>query len=360
MKRIISLYVLFITSLWSVSGAELLLNERQQVLLKFPSAIRYADFGNGDITGKILQTKRVLRVKGKFAHFGVTSLSVITADGQYYEFLVRYADTLPYLAWDAQMGRIPADTLWVGSGKTTHLIATQPVADYVLGNDTLIAMQDKQIDNMIKVKALEPFVAPSSLSLVDATDSVYCFVALFDDTRQELTRRLGSSEPVCALFNDRDLNETEFDKLSHDVSVQKNFLSNLGTYQHKMEFSLTGIFSYNDLIFFKLHLHNASQIDYAVDFVKMYIRDRKSGKKVAVQEEELTPLFTYCAQESGCDLLQGDESVDLILCFRRFTLPEKRGLYFEMFERNGGRHLRFQITSKSLLKSRKISLNNHQ
>jgi hypothetical protein len=43
-----------------------------------------------------------------------------------------------------------------------------------------------------------------------------------------------------------------------------------------------------------------------------------------------------------------------VLFFNRFTIPKQRMLYFELFEKNGGRHLLFPVSNKELLKARKL------
>ena len=64
------------------------------VHLIFPSAIRYVDLGSADLlAAKADGTENVLRVKAAAKGFRQeTSLSVITEDGSYYVFNVKYAD----------------------------------------------------------------------------------------------------------------------------------------------------------------------------------------------------------------------------------------------------------------------------
>ena len=60
----------------------------------FPSAIRYVDLGSADLlAAKADGTENVLRVKAALRDFSRESnLSVITEDGAYYTFNVKYAD----------------------------------------------------------------------------------------------------------------------------------------------------------------------------------------------------------------------------------------------------------------------------
>lgn len=63
------------------------------VHILFPSAIRYVDLGSSNlIAGKADGAENVIRVKAAVKHFrGETNMSVITEDGAFYTFNVRYA-----------------------------------------------------------------------------------------------------------------------------------------------------------------------------------------------------------------------------------------------------------------------------
>ena len=45
------------------------------------------------------------------------------------------------------------------------------------------------------------------------------------------------------------------------------------------------------LFIISCNLHNQSPIDYDIDLLRFYIRDKKQGKRTAIQETELTPLY---------------------------------------------------------------------
>lgn len=73
-------------------GLEVTFNKT--VHLIFPAAIRYVDLGSADIiAGKADGSENVLRVKAALRDFSrETNLAVITEDGSYYTFNVKYAD----------------------------------------------------------------------------------------------------------------------------------------------------------------------------------------------------------------------------------------------------------------------------
>ncbi len=74
----------------------------QTVHIIFPSIIRYVDLGSASvIADKANSAENVLRVKANIENFtGNTSLSVITDDGAYYSFNLRYSPTPRMLSFE--------------------------------------------------------------------------------------------------------------------------------------------------------------------------------------------------------------------------------------------------------------------
>src|SRR6476659_3602301 len=66
--------------------------------LIFPAAITSVDRGSQDIlVQRATNVENILRIKADVKYFTETSLSVITADGKFYSFVVDYADQPAYL-----------------------------------------------------------------------------------------------------------------------------------------------------------------------------------------------------------------------------------------------------------------------
>jgi hypothetical protein len=52
--------------------------------------------------------------------------------------------------------------------------------------------------------------------------------------------------------------------------------------------------------------------------------------------------------------VKGKESESTVFAFKKFTIPDKKQLVVELFEKNGGRHQRFVIRNVDLAKARTI------
>ena len=58
-----------------------------------------------------------------------------------------------------------------------------------------------------------------------------------------------------------------------------------------MDAAVIGTYIKNDIIYYQLRIKNHSPIDYDIKVLRFYIRDKKKGKRTAVQENELKPLY---------------------------------------------------------------------
>ena len=74
-------------------------------------------------------------------------------------------------------------------------------------------------------------------------------------------------------------------------------------------------------------------------------------KKQAMQIDDITPLFEYVPNERNL-YVPANSTYHTVLFFKRFTIPDKHNLFFEVFEKNGGRHLQFTITNHDLLSAK--------
>ncbi len=93
--------------------------------------------------------------------------------------------------------------------------------------------------------------------------------------------------------------------------------------------------------YFKLRLSNRSPIPYDIDFIRFYIRDLKSAKRTVTQEQEVYPTVVL-----GKDVLAIAPMERQIKVFRldKFTVPDDKALYIEIYEKNGARHLGLKVS----------------
>jgi conjugative transposon TraN protein len=134
----------------------------------------------------------------------------------------------------------------------------------------------------------------------------------------------------------------------YKANRKKNHLAESN--QFGIEFSLRGIFCYNDLLFFHTEIKNTSDIPFDVDFLTFKIVDKKVVKRTAIQETIIEPVRVY----NYLTTIKGKESEGAVFTFPKFTIPDKKQLVVELFEKNGGRHQQFIVKNGDLVKARTI------
>lgn len=355
--RTILTSILFFICVSAVAGDTLRVSDTKYTVCDFSSEIKYVDFGSPDLQGAVLNHKDMLSLQAVQPLEHETTLSVVTANGKYHAFIVKYDDASVDLSW-VENGNAPvADTLSFSTVKTTHLISAEKITDVLCGTPGIIAEHADNISNIVKAKALDEDFAPGSITLVSSSGTIYPFVVIPGDNPRQVDILLsGGMDGAPAIFSDASVNDVQMRDLGRKAAGLPVLITDIGTVKQKMAFALYGLYSHDDVMMFCLSLENNNLIDYEIDFIKCYVRDKKRSKKITVQEDEITPIFVYYPQGENHNLLKGGEKLTAVLFFRRFTIPQKRILCFEVFERNGGRHLQFSMSDKELLKARQLDL----
>ena len=245
----------------------------------------------------------------------------------------------------------------VGFQKTTHLIFPYAVSYVDLGNGGIIADKARGAENIVKVKASQQGFPETNMTVVTTDGRLYSFLVNYDANPRVLNYNLASTDvstssavvPLAHLSN-MGVTQSDLEEYSRLV-LDKRKGPHVQEKKDDITLALQGLYTQDDVFFFPLHLANASNINYDVDFVKFYIRDKKVAKRTAIQESEVTPVFVYNASSTT---IPGPGNIDQVYALRKFTIPDDKNLVVEMFEKGGGRQLSFVVTNSDILKARKL------
>lgn len=361
MKKL-KLYLVFIAVIASplsfiyADDSELLqLDSKHCVILKFSSDVKYVDFGSSAIIGERLSSEKMLKIQSSIPNFTESTLSVVTSDGGYHQFSVSYSDSPEKYVWQEEGESFSIDSIGFSYDKTTHFICDEKITDIVLGSNMIIADYAEKIDNIIKAKATESDFEETNLHLITESGYIYTFIVNPDTSPKRLSVRLSSAEDEeqssQAIFKSNSVNDKQMNSFAKKLVEARPSLNDIGVVSSKMVFAVSGIYSYNDMLAIRFDVQNFGKIEYEMDFIKGYVRDKNTSKTTAIQEEELIPVYIYFSKAESSSILKAGESESIIMFFSRFTISANRIVFFEMFEKNGGRHLSFPITDKELLKA---------
>lgn len=331
------------------------LNDNKYLFIKFPAEVNYADMGSYDLTAKKC-LDRIIKLKATTPRFEKTNFSVVTTDGKYYSFIVEYNSKPSYIAVDMANVKdsitstdiIPSTGIEVSDIHTTHVILPTKVADIALGHEKVISEKADPTDNIVKVKSVvdkkEIFVE-TSITVVTIDGNIYPMTAVYAKNPKEMS--IFFSNEGNALFNDMNVDDDKMRKLSEWIIQKGQYINDLGIGENKMMFLLSSVFTDQDIIAFHLYAKNKSKIDYPIDFVKAHIADKKTGKRYLTQEEELYPFYSYYSGDGN--VIHGKDDIDIVFFYKKFTISKEKILYFELYEENGGRNLRFNAPYKTII-----------
>ena len=118
-----------------------------------------------------------------------------------------------------------------------------------------------------------------------------------------------------------------------------------------MGMRLKGLYIKDDIIYYVLQLQNESAVGYTIDVLRFYIKDRVQAKRTASQELVQVPLYVY----GNSNNIAGNSMHTIVVALPKFTIPDKKLLYVQMIEKNGGRHLQFKVSNRKIIQAKFIN-----
>ncbi|GGF27157.1 conjugative transposon protein TraN [Hymenobacter cavernae] len=263
---------------------------------------------------------------------------------------------LPFLTIEAQY-LISSYHLGVGFQKTTHLIFPSAVTYVDLGSGSIIADKAQGAENIVKVKANAASFAQTNMTVLTSDGKLYSFLVDYERDPKIINVNFagaavgGGGVPVVQASKAAQA-KNSMESTAAEVAAKKRTVRRHDVRKDDITLGLHGLYTADDLFYFQLYMFNKSNIGYDIDFVKFYVRDKKTVKRTAVQESEVAPRYVY---NSGRSAFAGNTLLERVYVYPKFTIPDDKQLVVEMFEKGGGRHLSLKITNQDILKARMLS-----
>lgn len=319
--------------------------------LLFPNEVKYFSIGDDNVAGeKIAAYPNAIRLKATVASFpGITNMSVVTADGQYYSYNVSFnPDPLEsYLIVGKEYQR--PSVLAVNDNQQMHLIFPDKIIYVDYGTTDLEVAKASGVDNILAVRAGNVFARPTNVSVIVANNKFYTFDVSYSEHPSHLSYVVDpGSAPAnkrVALLDNKELNSVQRENLRKEINSRYQTQGKLYKDYAGVRFAITNIFIDKDILFFKFKLTNYSNIDYVPDFVRFYIQDSKIRKKTAIQQIEQTPLFFFDMPER----VMAHETKTFTAALNKFTIPDKKKLIIEIQEQGGGRHFTYKLDNEPII-----------
>jgi len=232
--------------------------------------------------------------------------------------------------------------LWISTTKTTSLLFPFPIKHVDRGSKDVLVQQVKEAENILLVKAAAPEFNETNLSVITGDGSLYSFNVCYSAIPPLLVYHLPvQKEASIATYANGLLDNPRTIRASRDK-------------KGGVEANMTGIYIKGHMIYFQLSLRNHSPINYDINFLRFYIRDKKQPKRTAIQELEVIPQHIA----GNASQIKAASPSTVVVAFEKFTIPDEKYFAIEIGEKNGGRHLLLKVKNTKIIRA--IPLPDHQ
>lgn len=226
-------------------------------------------------------------------------------------------------------------SLQITTDKTTSLIFPFPIRHVDRGTKDVMVQPVKEADNILLVKAASVKFPETNLSVVTGDGSVYSFKVNYTD------------QPENWIFYLPELNKSTIATYANGILDNHRTVRGIRDRKWDITASVNGIYIKDDVMYYQILLCNQSTIDYDIDLLKFYIRDKKKSKRTAAQENELRPLHISgnTRKVKACDFSM------IVVALDKFTIPDAKYLAIQLMEKNGGRHLLMKVKNNKIIRA---------
>jgi hypothetical protein len=222
--------------------------------------------------------------------------------------------------------------LHVTHNKTTHVVFPVAITGVDRGSQDIVVQKATGAENILKVKSQKQGFAETNLSVVTSDGKVYTFTVNYDTSPSELIVYVGAAVNKDAMGS----------LLVAATGATEN--SDVRESTGNVRVELTGAYVHGDMMLFRYRLSNYSSVDYDVDQLRFYIKDRKRSKRTAQQETEIAPLQSL---GESTKIKSGSQSV-FVIAVPKFTISNAQEFITQMQEANGARHFHLSAKAKHL------------
>jgi conjugative transposon TraN protein len=257
--------------------------------------------------------------------------------------------------------------LQIAYNKTTNIIFPTPVKTVDRGSADVLAQRAEGVENVLRVKADREGFEQTNLSVITGDGKLYTFLLEYNKNPSTLTINLnleglkatGGSvsfngtngqvgQNAYVVFEDVKVSDSQLKSTSAAIAKEKRFIKKVGEEQNGILFALRGIYIKENVIYYQLYVKNHSNINYDVDFIKFYIRDKKLVKRTATQDIEVPSIFEY----NPASTIAGNTDLTKVFALQKFTIPDDKDLVIELYEKNGGRHTKLVVPNDVIVQAR--------
>ena len=238
--------------------------------------------------------------------------------------------------------------LAIGYEKTTNLVFPYAIKSVDRGSQSVLAQKAKSVNNILQIKAAKEGFEETNLTVITSEGKLYSFLLNYAPEPSVLNLTFVTRNPVVKnAFFSEDHNEVEIQAYSNAASIEKKKIHGIKDRKYGMKFSLDGLFIRDNVMYYRLKMHNQSNINYDIEQLRFFIRDRNKAKRTATQEIEIKPLYV----QNNTPTIKGQSEDIFVFALPKFTIPDQKYLAVQLMEKNGGRHLELNVKVRKITKA---------
>lgn len=278
-----------------------------------------------------------------------TNLTIVCIDGNVHTYRIKY---LPEGTLD------PSPNIYEDKGKWKHNnyqaeVSDLHITEFFFPSDIIYGSSGNEMsfilssyNNQLKVFTDSSAVLRSNLFIIDKEMNTY-HIAIKRNNTSVSTYNFDDNRQYTARI---DVNSKEMEQCIQELRTKKRNIYSLGVIKNKFELSMANLYVHENFMFFVFDMKNRSYIDYDIEFIKCFQRDLKKSKNAISQETVIEPIY----QKDFETKIMGKSTNRLILGFNKFTIPDDKIFEIEMYEKNGGRHMKLAISNEYILSAKPL------
>lgn len=224
----------------------------------------------------------------------------------------------------------------ITTDKTTSLVFPFAIKHVDRGTSSILAQQVKEAPEILLVKAAEKDFTETNLSVVTDDGSVYAFTVTYD------------SKPAVWVLYLPVNRTTTISSYANMILDNERTVKKIKDKKYNMRAGIRGIYIKDNIIYYQLYIKNDGTVDYDVDLLRFFIKDKKRSKRTAVQEVEQKPVHIT----GNYSKIKGNSKTVFVVAMEKFTVPDKKYLAVQITEKNGGRHFMLKVSNKDIMQAK--------
>ncbi len=231
--------------------------------------------------------------------------------------------------------------LSVCCNKTTSIVFPYAIKSVDRGSKDILVQKAKGVDNILLVKAAIANFQETNLSVITADGKLYTLMVNY------------VLHPASfKLYFEKDSADHEsVQAVAQKLSYYPKNVTGIKDKKFDIVLRLKGLYIHDDIIYYVLELQNESAVGYDIESLRFFIKDKNQNKRTASQELAQVPLYIY----GNTSNIKGNSNHVIVVALRKFTIPDKKLLYVQLMENNGGRHLQIKVSNQKIIKAKNIN-----